>query len=184
MLRVAGRNHGECRERWCVVVDPRVAGEVAYSGQAGQQWIAVAGGDGGGEFEETLAPQEGWKRHAGAAPPQCRSLSPFSRICRPSANDAVHSASSTSESASRYRADGIELRARDRIRWSRNDAVLGLVNSRTAEVLSVSKRPRVTFQLEGGKRLQPGGNDPQLRHLDHAWAPTVHAFEGTARSTT
>ena len=37
-----------------------------------------------------------------------------------------------------YRAEDIELRAGDRIRWTRNDPGLGLVNSRTAEVLSVA----------------------------------------------
>ena len=76
-----------------------------------------------------------------------------------------------------YRTEGIELRAGDRIRWTRNDAGLGLVNSRTAEVLSVGNG-RVTFQLEDGKALELGRNDPQLRHLDHAWASTVHAFQG------
>ena len=76
-----------------------------------------------------------------------------------------------------YRAEDIELRAGDRIRWTRNDAGLGLVNSRTAEVLSVANG-RVAFQLEDGKKLELGRNDPQLRHLDHAWASTVHAFQG------
>ena len=76
-----------------------------------------------------------------------------------------------------YRTEGIELRAGDRIRWTRNDAGLGLVNSRTAEVLSVGNG-RVTFQLEDSKKLELGRNDPQLRHLDHAWASTVHAFQG------
>ena len=76
-----------------------------------------------------------------------------------------------------YRAEEIELRAGDRIRWTRNDAGLGLVNSRTAEVLAV-KDGRVTFRLEDGKTLELGRNDPQLRHLDHAWASTVHAFQG------
>ena len=76
-----------------------------------------------------------------------------------------------------YRAEDIELRAGDRIRWTRNDAGLGLVNSRSAEVLSVANG-RVTFQLEDGKKLELGRNDPQLRHLDHAWASTVHAFQG------
>ena len=37
-----------------------------------------------------------------------------------------------------YRAEGIELRAGDRIRWTRNDDGLGLVNSRTAEVEEVT----------------------------------------------
>ena len=76
-----------------------------------------------------------------------------------------------------YRAEEIELRAGDRIRWTRNDAGLGLVNSRTAEVLKVANG-RVTFRLEDGKTLELGRNDPQLRHLDHAWASTVHAFQG------
>ena len=76
-----------------------------------------------------------------------------------------------------YRAEDIELRAGDRIRWTRNDARLGLVNSRTAEVMSVGK-DRVAFRLEGGRRLELGRGDPQLRHLDHAWASTVHAFQG------
>ena len=76
-----------------------------------------------------------------------------------------------------YRAEEIELRAGDRIRWTRNDAGLGLVNSRTAEVLRVANG-RVTFRLEDGKTLELGKGDPQLRHLDHAWASTVHAFQG------
>ncbi len=76
-----------------------------------------------------------------------------------------------------YRVEDIELRAGDRIRWTRNDAGLGLVNSRTAEVAAV-KGDRVTFRLEDGKTLELGRGDPQLRHLDHAWASTVHAFQG------
>ena len=76
-----------------------------------------------------------------------------------------------------YRAEEIELRAGDRIRWTRNDAGLGLVNSRTAEVVAV-KDGRVTFRLEDGKALELGKGDLQLRHLDHAWASTVHAFQG------
>ncbi len=76
-----------------------------------------------------------------------------------------------------YRREDIELRAGDRIRWTRNDAGLGLVNSRTADVVAV-KDGRVTFRLEDGKTLELGKGDPQLRHLDHAWASTVHAFQG------
>ena len=76
-----------------------------------------------------------------------------------------------------YRSEGIELRAGDRIRWTRNDAGLGVVNSRTAEVLSVANG-RVAFSLEDGGRLDLRPGDPQLRHLDHAWASTVHAFQG------
>jgi len=76
-----------------------------------------------------------------------------------------------------YRAEPIELRAGDSVRWTRNDKGLGLVNSRTAEVVSASG-DRVSFRLEDGRELNLGKNDPQLRHLDHAWASTVHAFQG------
>ena len=76
-----------------------------------------------------------------------------------------------------YRSEAIELRAGDRIRWTRNDKGLGLVNSRTAEVLAV-KDSRVALQLEDGRRLDLEKGDPQLRHLDHAWCSTVHAFQG------
>ncbi|MDE0276804.1 MAG: relaxase domain-containing protein [Defluviicoccus sp.] len=76
-----------------------------------------------------------------------------------------------------YKVEEIELRAGDRVRWTRNDTGLGLVNSRTAEVLKVANG-RVAFRLEDGKTLELGRDDPQLRHLDHAWASTVHAFQG------
>ena len=76
-----------------------------------------------------------------------------------------------------YQREAIELRAGDRIRWTRNDPGQGLVNSRTAEVVSVAKG-EVSFRLEDGRTLELGRNDPALRHLDHAWASTVHAFQG------
>ena len=76
-----------------------------------------------------------------------------------------------------YRAEEIELRAGDRVRWTRNDRELGLVNSRAAEVTAVHDR-RVSFRLEDGRALTLERDDAQLRHLDHAWASTVHAFQG------
>ena len=76
-----------------------------------------------------------------------------------------------------YRAEEIELRAGDRIRWTRNDMGLGLVNSGIAEVAAVGNG-RVTFRLEDGRMLDLRPGDPQLRHVDRAWASTVHAFQG------
>ena len=76
-----------------------------------------------------------------------------------------------------YQVEPIELRAGDRIRWTRNDNALGLVNSRTAAVVGV-EHGRVSFRLEDGGTLELKRGDPQLRHLDHAWASTVHAFQG------
>ena len=76
-----------------------------------------------------------------------------------------------------YKSENIELRAGDRIRWTRNDRSQGLVNSHMAEVVEVGKET-VTFRLEDGRTLEMDGKDPQMRHLDRAWASTVHAFQG------
>ena len=76
-----------------------------------------------------------------------------------------------------YRVENMELRAGDRVRWTRNNTDLGLVNSQTAEVASV-KGGRVSFRLEDGRTLDMVPGDPQLRHVDRAWASTVHAFQG------
>ena len=76
-----------------------------------------------------------------------------------------------------YRTESMELRAGDRIRWTRNDPSLGVVNSGQAEVLGV-RNGRVTFGLEEGGTLTLTPGDPQLRHLDRAWCSTVHAFQG------
>ena len=85
-----------------------------------------------------------------------------------------------------YRAEEIELRAGDRIRWTRNDAGLGLVNSRTAEVLRVANG-RVTFRLEDGKTLELGKGDPQLQPsrpclgVDRARLPGPHGGQRDRR---
>lgn len=81
-----------------------------------------------------------------------------------------------------YRTDEMELRAGDRIRWTRNDADLGLVNSQTAEVVTV-RGERVSFRLEDNRMLELEKGDAQLRHIDRAWASTVHAFQGRTVDT-
>ena len=81
-----------------------------------------------------------------------------------------------------YRVESMELRAGDRIRWTRNDAGHGLVNSQTAEVSAV-RDGRAAFRLEDGRMLALGPGDPQLRHVDRAWAATVHAFQGRTVDT-
>ena len=86
----------------------------------------------------------------------------------------------------------IDIRAGDRIRWTRNRktprARFGhpqapdLVNGDTAQVLSIDAR-RVHFMTEHGERIGLARSDPQLRHLDHAYSSTVHAAQGrTVRS--
>ncbi|MCY3788441.1 MAG: hypothetical protein OXH63_06595, partial [Gemmatimonadetes bacterium] len=76
-----------------------------------------------------------------------------------------------------YQGVAMELRAGDRVRWTRNDPGAGLVNGATATVERV-ERGGVRFRLEDGSVTRLAGSDPQMRHLDHAWAATVHAFQG------
>ena len=81
-----------------------------------------------------------------------------------------------------YKREAMELRAGDRIRWTRNDTGLGLVNSQTAEVAAV-RGGTVTFRLGDGRMLDLQQGDSQLRHIDSAWASTVHAFQGRTVDT-
>ena len=76
-----------------------------------------------------------------------------------------------------YRGAAMELRAGDRVRWTRNDPSAGLVNGATATVEGI-ERGGVRFRLEDGTVARLADDAPQLRHLDRAWAATLHAFQG------
>ena len=76
-----------------------------------------------------------------------------------------------------YRSEEMELRAGDRVRWTRNDPGSELVNGETAEVKFIEKEG-IRFRLENGKEAGLDEDDPQLRHMDRAWASTVHSFQG------
>ncbi len=76
-----------------------------------------------------------------------------------------------------YRSEEMELRAGDRVRWTRNDPGSELVNGEAAVVESIEKEG-VRFRLENGKTAGLDEDDPQLRHMDRAWAATVHSFQG------
>ena len=87
------------------------------------------------------------------------------------------------EGSIRYRLDvyetrPIEIRAGDRIRWTRNDKARTLINGERAEVTAIAGG-RVRFRLEDGRSLSLRIDDPQLRHIDHAWSSTVHGAQGT-----
>ena len=45
------------------------------------------------------------------------------------------------------------------------------------------KNETVTFALEDGRMLDLREGDSQLRHIDRAWASTVHAFQGRTVDT-
>ncbi len=90
-----------------------------------------------------------------------------------------------------YDTERIELRAGDRIRWTRNRKAPAprfghppapdLVNGGAAEILEIGYR-RVRFR-DADRAFGLALTDPQLRHLDHAYCSTVHAAQGrTARA--
>lgn len=81
-----------------------------------------------------------------------------------------------------YRSEGLELRAGDRVRVTRNDKRTGLVNGQIARLAGIEE-DRVRFELEDGGTITLGEGDPQLRFLDHAWASTIHAFQGRTVNT-
>ena len=76
-----------------------------------------------------------------------------------------------------YRGEAMELRAGDRVRWTRNDPASRFANGETATVESI-ERDGVRFRLEDGSPTRLASVDPQFRHLDRAFAATVHAFQG------
>ena len=86
----------------------------------------------------------------------------------------------------------IELRAGERIRWTRNrkapprsfghTRAPDLVNGGEAEIVEIGYR-RVRLRDGEGCEFNLALTDPQLRHLDHAYCSTVHAVQGrTARA--
>ena len=79
-----------------------------------------------------------------------------------------------------YETRTIEIRAGDRIRWTRNDPARGLANGDRAEVVEIGPR-RVSFRDEDGRAFALSRRDMQLRHLDHAWSSTVHGAQGITR---
>ena len=76
-----------------------------------------------------------------------------------------------------YRSETMELRRGDRMRFTRNDLTTRLTNGETATVETVG-RGGVLFRLDDGKLAPLGNGDAQLRHIDRAFAATVHAFQG------
>ena len=78
-----------------------------------------------------------------------------------------------------YETQPIEIRAGDRIRWTRNDRKRELVNGEQSEVAAIGPN-RVRFRRADGRTFSLSHDDPQLRHLDHAWSSTVHGVQGSA----
>ena len=80
-----------------------------------------------------------------------------------------------------YESVTIEIRAGDRVRWTRNRKARrytpALVNGEEARVLSIGSQ-RVRLMTNDGTEYSLSRNDPHLRHLDHAYSSTVHGAQG------
>ena len=80
-----------------------------------------------------------------------------------------------------YETAEIEIRAGDRIRWTRNRRAgrgkPGCVNGEEMRILSIGPR-RVRMMAADGIEVSFSRADSQLRHLDRAWSSTVHAAQG------
>jgi len=71
----------------------------------------------------------------------------------------------------------MELRAGDRLRWTRNDREMELVNTHQAEVTAIAGG-MVALTGEDGRQMSLPADAPQLQHSDYAFNATVHAFQG------
>ncbi len=80
-----------------------------------------------------------------------------------------------------YETAEIEIRAGDRVRWTRNRKARrrtpALVNGEEARVLQIGPE-RVRLMAQDGTEYSLARQDSHLRHLDHAWSSTVHAAQG------
>ena len=86
-----------------------------------------------------------------------------------------------------YDTSEIEIRAGDRIRWTRNrkappvrfgrEPTPDLINGEQATVVEIGQRS-VRFRMDDGRTCSISRDDPQLRHIDHAYSTTVHGAQG------
>ena len=76
-----------------------------------------------------------------------------------------------------YRSRTLEVREGERIRWTRNDNRRGLVNGEEARVLAIGGET-LKLRVADGREMDFSRDDPQLRHVDYAYAATVHGVQG------
>ena len=78
-----------------------------------------------------------------------------------------------------YETRPIELRAGDRIRWTRPQHGNGLeLDNGTRATVRAIDRTHVHFRADDGAEYELARNEPQLHHLDHAYTSTVHGAQG------
>lgn len=78
-----------------------------------------------------------------------------------------------------FRGEPLELRAGDRVRWTRDEPASGLRAGYPAFVVAIGGG-RIRLRLEDGTALALAASDPCLRHLDRAWASPADALPSRA----
>ena len=79
-----------------------------------------------------------------------------------------------------YETVPISIQAGDRIRWTRNDHARALLNGGEATILAIAS-DTLEIRTDDDRLLTLSHDDPQLRHIAHAYATTVHAAQGSTR---
>ena len=76
-----------------------------------------------------------------------------------------------------YKQDKITLHETDRIRFTRGGRDRSVNNNDLGTVKAITAQS-IMLQLDGGKAVTLPLSAPELRHMDHGWANTGHAFQG------
>ena len=76
-----------------------------------------------------------------------------------------------------YKQEKRVLHEGDRIRFTRGGHRQPVFNNDYGTVKTIEGE-KVTFELDRGKTLSLTLEDTAIRHIDHAWANTTHAFQG------
>ena len=84
-----------------------------------------------------------------------------------------------------FTAETIELRAGDKVQFTRNDRALGRINGQQAEITAVDPSTRsATVRLARGKVETLKLDDPRNQHIAHSYVATAFAAQGRTAERT
>ena len=79
-----------------------------------------------------------------------------------------------------YETADMSIQAGDRIRWTRNDNKRQLRNGQEARIVLIGS-DNIQIKTEDGHQLTLAHDDPQLRHITHAYASTLYSAQGSTQ---
>jgi conjugative relaxase-like TrwC/TraI family protein len=87
--------------------------------------------------------------------------------------------------AQAFTAEAIELRAGDKMQFTRNDRALGRINGQQGEIVVIDPAKRsATLRFAGGKTETLRLDNPRDQHLAHAYVSTAFAAQGRTAERT